>query len=90
MFAPIGCPKRILPTFACCQVSNAQTTEEAIQDPVWKKYFEDGIKRTNQQAVSRAQYIQKFVILPNDFSLANGELTPTLKLKVCGSALPRH
>ena len=35
----------------------------------------------NTKAVSRAAYIQKFRILPIDFSIPGGELTPTMKLK---------
>ncbi len=33
------------------------------------------------QAVSRAEQIRKFRILPVDFTVDGGELTPTLKLK---------
>jgi long-subunit acyl-CoA synthetase (AMP-forming) len=35
----------------------------------------------NGKAVSRAAHVRKWKILPIDFSISGGELTPTLKLK---------
>jgi len=35
----------------------------------------------NQQATSNAQRIQKFIVVPTDFSLPGGELGPTMKVK---------
>ena len=39
-----------------------------------------GIDRTNSVATSQAQRIQKWMILPRDFSLEGGELGPTMKV----------
>ena len=38
------------------------------------QFIQAGIDAANRKAVSRAQLIQKWTILPRDFSIAGGEL----------------
>ena len=61
--------------------STATTMSEAAKDPLWIKYLNDGMRVANSKTTSNAQIIQKWKMLPNDFSEKGGELTPTLKLK---------
>jgi long-chain-fatty-acid--CoA ligase ACSBG len=61
--------------------SSATTVSAAMTDPLWTKYFNDGMKTANSKTTSNAQIVQKWRLLPVDFSVPTGELTPTMKLK---------
>ena len=61
--------------------TTAKTALEAKSCPLIFKYVEEGIKKANEKAISRAQRVQTFAILGEDFTVENGLLTPTLKLK---------
>ena len=55
-----------------------------LQDATWIKSIEDAIKKTNADGSvcpTNVSKIQKFTILPIDFSVETEEFTPTLKLK---------
>jgi long-chain-fatty-acid--CoA ligase ACSBG len=61
--------------------SAATTADEARDDPKWQAYFDEGVKKANASAASRAQQVGKWSLLSTDFTELGGELTPTLKLK---------
>ncbi|KDO18942.1 hypothetical protein SPRG_15798 [Saprolegnia parasitica CBS 223.65] len=61
--------------------SPATTSSDAIACVKVQTYLDAGMKKANARASSRAQSIAKYHVLPNDFSMPGGELTPTLKLK---------
>ena len=61
--------------------SNATTVEEVMKDPLWTKYFNEGMKKANAKTTSNAQIVQKWRLLKTDFSESAGDLTPTMKLK---------
>ncbi|KAF4315731.1 hypothetical protein BBO99_00009184, partial [Phytophthora kernoviae] len=61
--------------------SDATTVPEAQACEKFRQYIEEGMARANTKAVSRAQHVKKFFIIPRDFSLDGNELTPTMKLK---------
>lgn len=61
--------------------SKAKTVDEAINDPAVTKAIQSSMDRVNGNATSNAQRVQKWSIVPVDFSVPGGELGPTLKLK---------
>lgn len=46
-----------------------------------KKIIEQGVANANKNAISKAQFVQKWILVEGDFTVEGGELTPTLKLK---------
>ena len=56
------------------------TLEEAIASPVVREHVDKAVTRANK-VVSRAESIRRWEFLPDDFTVDNGYLTPSLKLK---------
>ncbi|MDN4472692.1 AMP-dependent synthetase/ligase [Demequina zhanjiangensis] len=56
------------------------TIAEAAEHPVVREHLDRAIERANK-AVSRAESIRKYEILLDEFSVDNGYLTPSLKVK---------
>uniref|UniRef100_A0A6M2DNU1 long-chain-fatty-acid--CoA ligase n=1 Tax=Xenopsylla cheopis TaxID=163159 RepID=A0A6M2DNU1_XENCH len=73
--------KSWLKSLGCKEYETLSEVLEAGPEPKLMKDIQDGIERANKHAVSNAQRIQKFAILPADLSIPTGELGPTLKLK---------
>merc|ERR1712087_816245 len=60
------------------------TISAAMDDEIWIEAVRSAIKVTNKNpkcCINNAFHIQKFCILPTNFSEQEGELTPTKKLK---------
>lgn len=60
---------------------HATTVTAAATDPAFKAWVDAGMARVNRRAISNAQRVQRWRLLPLDMSVTGGELTGTLKLK---------
>lgn len=60
---------------------NIETSDEACNHPKVNQHIQECIEKSNTKVVSRAAHIKKFKLLPNDFTVPGGELTPTMKLR---------
>jgi len=58
----------------------AMSLEEAAKDPDVLESLDKAVEKANK-AVSRAESIRKYRILPTDLTIANGYLTPKLSVK---------
>ncbi|MCR6713231.1 MAG: AMP-dependent synthetase/ligase [Demequina sp.] len=56
------------------------TVEEAVKSPIILEHLDKAVERANE-VVSRAESIRKYELLTDDFTIANGYLTPSLKVK---------
>jgi len=82
---------KLLPVTKDWLKKNGDCNCETVQDVLSELYeknnqkltsaIQEGINAANKKAPSQAQKIQKWVVLPTDFSVPGGELGPTLKLK---------
>jgi long-chain acyl-CoA synthetase len=70
----------MLPTWLSNNGKPAMDVHAAAQDPDVRAAVQSAVDDANK-AVSRAEAIRKFEILDDDFTEANGYLTPSLKLK---------
>jgi long-chain-fatty-acid--CoA ligase ACSBG len=61
--------------------SAATTVDEAAACPAARAYIDAGVARANARALSRACVVQRWRVLPDDLSIAGGELTATLKIR---------
>ncbi|KAH9246571.1 hypothetical protein BASA81_015836 [Batrachochytrium salamandrivorans] len=65
-------------------VPGVRTVQDAVNSPKFIQVIESWVEQVNNNgavSVNNVAKIQKFVILPRDFSIETGELTATLKLK---------
>ncbi len=51
------------------------------RDSAFLKYLDEQIEQRVNSALARFETIKKFAIVPSDFSVEGGELTPTMKVR---------
>ena len=61
--------------------SVSKTLEQAKNEDIVHQSIQKSVDYYNNNAVSNAQKVQKYIILDSDFTIAGGELTGTQKIK---------
>lgn len=62
-------------------IKGVKTVDQVINNPEVHKVIQAGIDRANKKAVSNAAKVKAWFIAKDDFTIVNGEFTPTLKVK---------
>ncbi|MES1943035.1 putative long-chain-fatty-acid--CoA ligase [Salinisphaera sp. PC39] len=78
--ALITLDEEAVPEAAQAAGSPARTPDEAARCDKFNAWFERQIEAVNER-LARVQTIKRWHLLPEDFSIDGGELTPTMKLK---------
>lgn len=60
--------------------SSAQTVSEAARCEKFTRHLQTQVDAVNGR-LARVQTIKRFVVIPNEFTIDGGELTPTMKIK---------
>jgi long-subunit acyl-CoA synthetase (AMP-forming) len=69
-----------IPEIASLAGSAAKNPQEAAECARFSAYLQREIEGVNQR-LARVQTVKKFAVLPTEFSIDGGELTPTMKMK---------
>jgi long-chain acyl-CoA synthetase len=69
-----------VPSWAAERGKPGSTAEDLCEDPELLAEIQRAVDDANR-AVSKAEAIRKFVVLPQDWTEEGGEMTPSLKLK---------
>ena len=70
----------MLPLWLSGHGKPSMTVRQAAADPFVREHLDRAVERANE-AVSRAESIRTYVVLDGDFTVDNGYLTPSLKVK---------
>merc|ERR1712059_202431 len=60
------------------------TVQELLDSPKWPQVeaaIQEGMERANSRAVSNVAKIKRWAVIPREFSVEGGELSPSLKMK---------